>query len=438
MRITRILLLAGLGLFMSVTARAQFLMDMIDTSTSLGKGMISIYKKFDHLRISGYMQPQFQYASHKGIDSYSGGDFGSQSDNRFMLRRGRVRFDYAHFNKRNLPTVQFVFQFDGTERGVNIRDFWGRVFDGQWDIMALTMGMFARPFGYEVNLSSGDREAPERGRMSQILMRSERDMGGMLTFEPRALDHPLHWLKMDVGLFNGQGLSGPADFDSHKDLIARVAMKPTKLGIGGWKLSAGASILYGGMEQFTPEIYQMEDGKPAFRRDSAAANIGRIAPRHYYGGDAQLVIPNRKGLTQFRAEYIRGVQTATHLDTETPGVVPLRSAGFAPLYIRDFDGAYLSFLQHLGSEKHQLVLKYDWYDPNTKVKGRQIGSPLATSLSKADIRFDTFGFGYVYYFNENMKATFWFDRVWNEATALEEFADDIPDNVFTARLQYRF
>ncbi len=214
-------------------------MDMIDTTTDLGKGMISIYKRYDHLRISGYMQPQFQYASHKGIESYSGGDFLPQTDNRFMLRRGRVRFDYAHYNKRDLPTVQFVFQFDGTERGVNIRDFWGRLFDGKWDVMALTMGMFARPFGYEVNLSSGDREAPERGRMSQILMRSERDMGGMLTFEPRSKTHQLHFLKIDVGLFNGQGLSGPADFDSHKDLIARVAMKPRPINAEGWLLSVG-------------------------------------------------------------------------------------------------------------------------------------------------------------------------------------------------------
>lgn len=433
-----------LALFLSLAAfsvKAQFLMDMIDTTTSLGKGMISIYKRYDHLRISGYMQPQFQYASHKGIESYAGGDFNKQTDNRFMLRRGRVRFDYAHFNKRNLPTVQFVFQFDGTERGVNIRDFWGRVFDGKWDVMALTMGMFARPFGYEVNLSSGDREAPERGRMSQILMRSERDMGGMLTFEPRSKSHPLHYLKVDVGLFNGQGLSGPSDFDSHKDLIARVAMKPKAINASGWLLSFGGSILYGGMEQFTKKIYKMEGGKADFTVDSTDTNVGAIAPRQYYGGDAQLVIPNgeKRGSTQFRAEYIRGHQSSTQTDTETPGTIPVdKNGAFAPLYIRPFDGAYFSFLQHLGNPRHQLVLKYDWYDPNRQVKGRQIGDASAKYLTPADIRFDTFGFGYVLYFNENMKATFWYDRVWNEGTSLEGFEDDIADNVFTARLQYRF
>lgn len=435
-------LLALMFSLAAISAKAQFLMDMIDTTTDLGKGMISIYKRYDHLRISGYMQPQYQYASHKGIESYSGGDFARQSDNRFMLRRGRVRFDYAHYNKRDLPTVQFVFQFDGTERGVNIRDFWGRLFDGKWDVMALTMGMFARPFGFEVNLSSGDREAPERGRMSQILMRSERDMGGMLTFEPRSKTHPLHYLKVDVGLFNGQGLSGPTDFDSHKDLIARVAMKPKPINDQGWLLSVGGSILYGGMEQFTNKIYTMQTGKKDFSVDSSLSNVGAIAPRRYYGADAQLVIPNGKGKgsTQFRAEYIRGTQTATRVETETPGIIPVNpvSGAYAPLYIRPFDGAYFGFLQHLGSAQHQLVLKYDWYDPNRAVKGRQIGGPAAENLTPADIRYDTFGFGYVFYYNENMKLTLWYDRVQNEGTLYEGFEEDIPDNVFTARIQYRF
>ncbi len=437
MILTRIALLTGLGVLLTITtARAQFLMDMIDTSTSLGKGMISIYKNYDHLRISGYMQPQFQWATGKGVGVYQGGDFPKQSDNRFMFRRGRIRFDYEHYNKQNLPTLQFVFQFDGTERGVNIRDFWGRLFDGKWDVMSLTMGMFARPFGFEVNYSSGDREAPERGRMSQILMKTERDLGAMVSWAPRKKSHPLSFLKVDVGLFNGQGLAGPEDYDSHKDLIARVAMKPTALNRQKWLLSVGASILYGGLEQFTPVVYRMQK-TGQFYKDSSDANIGLIAPRHYYGGDAQFVIPNAKGSTQFRAEYIRGTQSSTRNSTETPGEIPMIDDVFAPLAIRNFDGAYLNFLQHLGSEKHQLVLKYDWYDPNTRVKGKQIGKD-GLNLTAADIRFDTFGAGYVYYFNEHMKATLWFDRIWNESTSLDGFTGDVDDNVFTCRLQYRF
>ena len=46
-----------------------------------------------------------------------------------MLRRGRIRFDYIHFAENKGPSIQVVFQFDGTERGVFIRDFWGRIFE---------------------------------------------------------------------------------------------------------------------------------------------------------------------------------------------------------------------------------------------------------------------------------------------------------------------
>ena len=69
--------------------------------------------------------------------------------------------------------------------------------------------MFARPFGYEVNLSSSDREAPERGRMSQILMKTERDLGVMASFEPKKTKHFFKHIKIDGGFFNGQGLTGP-------------------------------------------------------------------------------------------------------------------------------------------------------------------------------------------------------------------------------------
>jgi hypothetical protein len=437
MRISRRFAVLCLLLLLSAAARAQFLMDMIDTTTELGKGVFSMYKKYDALRFSGYIQPQFQYAGSKGAKSFAGGDFPAAVNNRFMLRRGRLRLDYERYSKDNMPIVQFAFQFDGTERGVFIRDFYGRFFENKWNVLSISAGMFARPFGYEVNLSSADRESPERGRMSQLLMKTERDLGAMISFEPRGKDHPLRYLKIDAGLFNGQGLSSTADFDSHKDLIARISMKPVPLNARGMRLSAGISCLYGGMQQFTRYIYR-SGGAAGFNVDSAAANEGKIAPRHYYGADVQWKIPNRKGFTELRAEYIRGTQTATAAASETPGVVPVDAGGhLQPLYVRKFDGAYVYFLQHLGSEQHQLALKYDWYDPNREVHGRQVGQP-GSNTTEADIRYDTFGGGYLYYMNEHLKIVFWYDLVRNEVTNLNGYTADVADNIFTCRLQFRF
>jgi hypothetical protein len=292
--------------------QAQYLMDMVDTTKDMGKGMLALYSRFDNIRLSGYIQPQFQVAESKGTRGFAGGDFATNSNNRFMLRRARVRFDYINFPKAgNGPSLQFVFQFDATERGVNVRDVWGRIFENKFQLFAFTTGLFARPFSYEVNLSSGDRESPERGRMSQILMKTERDMGAMVTFDARKKNTQLKFLKVDVGIFNGPGLSSLTDYDNHKDIIGRITIKPQAIG-KNITLGAAASILYGGLSQNTKYVYatQTVNGSKIFKVDSSETNVRNIAPRKYYGVDAQLKIKNKVGYTEFRAEYITGKQTA--------------------------------------------------------------------------------------------------------------------------------
>jgi len=415
----------------SYCAKSQFLMDMVDTTKDMGKGMLSIYKKFDHIRIGGYIQPQFQMAQEKGAKSFNGGDFATNVNNRFMIRRGRIRFDYVHFSERKGPSVQFVFQFDGTERGVFIRDFWGRVFENKYQLFALSVGMFARPISYELNLSSSDRESPERGRMSQILMKTERDLGAMVSFEPRKKDHPLRHLKIDVGLFNGPGLAATADFDSHKDLIARVALKPYYL-TRKISISAAASVLNGGFLQNTKYVYST-NGK-TFTVDSSLTNNGAIAPRKYYGADMQLKIKNKFGFTELRAEFLTGTQTATAATSETPPVLLTGAEGY---YVRKFNGAYFYLLQNVFNTHHQLAVKYDWYDPNSKVKGDDIGKA-GTTLTATDIKYSTLGLGYIYYVNENLKLVLWYEKITNEKTLLTGYTSDLKDDVFTCRLQFRF
>lgn len=411
--------------------RAQFLIDLVDTTTEVGRGMLSIYKKFDRVRISGYIQPQFQVAQEKGVDSYNGGDFASQVNNRFMLRRGRIRFDYAHFTDTGQAVLQFVFQFDGTERGVFIRDFWGRIFENRFEIFSLTAGMFARPFGYELNLSSSDRESPERGRMSQILMRTERDLGAMVSFEPRRR-HSLRYIKWDAGFFNGQGLTAPGEFDSHKDFITRLSLKPYPVSKNVF-FSMGLSYLNGGLFQNNRYLYTMQTKGPKnFELDSSMSNIGKIAPRKYYGADAQLRLKHAWGNTELRVEYWMGKQTATETKSETPTELLTE-----PYYIRKFNGAFFYLLQNIINNRHQIGAKYDWYDPNIDVEGDEIGNG-GSNINATNIKYSTLSVGYNYYMNENLKLLLWYDFVRNENTSLSDFRGDISDNVFTCRLQFRF
>src|SRR5262245_20541762 len=176
-------------------------------STFLNDSVRPVIKRFENINISGYMQPQFQVAESDGAPSYAGGNFSQFSSSRFMLRRARLRVDYLLRTEEKLPKVLFAFQIDATERGVIVRDMFVRLFETKKHVMAMTAGFFARPFGFEVNLGSSFREAPERGRMSQILMPGERDLGVMLSFEPQRKTHKFYHLKWDAGFFNGQGQS---------------------------------------------------------------------------------------------------------------------------------------------------------------------------------------------------------------------------------------
>lgn len=431
----RRLLVLIIFLSLSQVAESQFLMDMIDTSKSVAKGILDIYSRYDRLRFSGYIQPQFQVAQSKGAKNFEGGDFAPNSNDRFMLRRSRIRLDYVRSNQLQQASMQFVFQVDATERGVNVRDAWIRLFENKWRRFSFTTGMFARPFGYEVNLASSDRESPERGRMSQTLMKVERDLGAMISLDSRNPQAKLKFLKVDFGVFNGQGLNGPGEFDQYKDFIARIALKPQTVR-KNLILSAGFSYLNGGILQSNKYRYRVAKGSAGefFQVDSSDNNIGTKNPRKYYGFDGQVKIKGKWGFTEIRGEYWWGTQTASAATSETPGVLLGATEGY---FIRPFNGAFVYFLQHIINTHHQLGFKYDWYDPNTRVAGKEIGKA-GTNVNATNIRYNTYAVGYNYYINENVKLMLWYHFINNEKTALPGYTSDLKDNIFTCRLQYRF
>ncbi len=129
-----------------------------------------------------------------------------------------------------------------------------------------------------------------------------------------------------------------------------------------------------------------------------------------------------------------GQQPGLRNNTETPVALLTGADGF---YNRHFDGAYFYLLQNLFSVKHQLLLKYDWYDQNTKVSKTEIGVP-GTDFTAADIKYSTLGLGYINYITPNVKAVLYYSMPVNERTQLAGFTSDISDDVFTFRLQFRF
>jgi hypothetical protein len=426
--------LAMLLFFSLGEAGAQRYLADYDTMMFFKDTLRPLLKRLENLHFSGYIQPQFQVAQEEGAETFAGGNFQQFSDNRFMIRRARIKLDYVVPAKNDLtPKAIFTFQFEATERDVNVRDMFVRVFEPKKNFFSLSMGLFSRPFGYEVNLSSGFRETPERGRASQSLMPSERDLGAMISYEPIKKKTKLPAFKFDVGIFNGQGKSGPAEFDSFKDLISRIYIRPASIA-RGVELSGGLSILNGGWRQATKYRYEMgmEQGNKVFVVDSSLGNIGKKAPRRYYGADAQLVFRHDWGKTEIRSEYWRGTQPGTASSTFNPGTLPL-----TPTYIRNFDAAFFYFLQNIVNPYWELMAKYDFYDPNRHVSGTELGKS-GTNLEKGDLRYHTFGFGLTRYFRDNLKFLVYYDIVRNEITEMPGFTSDVRDNVFTFRIQLRF
>jgi hypothetical protein len=446
-----------------------------DTLTPAVEQVKSDLTVLKRLKISGYIQAQWQKAEQAGIPSFAGGSFPADVDNRFSVRRGRVKFTYDN------DWSQYVLQFDVTEKGVGIKDAYASFTDPWTKYFTLTGGVFNRPFGYEIVYSSNMRESPERSRFVQTLFPGERDLGAKLTIQPPKTSR-YNFISLDLALINGTGNTA-VDFDKYKDFIGRLAIvKSNKK--ENIKYGIGISYYYGGWKQGTKYNYAMKDvtlkeggTMKAFVVDSTSSAPGDKLKREYFGIDAQFAFDFSFGMTQIRGEYIIGTQpgtsstttSATAQPTQNPAVPYATTAiydttggitGYTTVanaamnsdaYSRKFNGFYFYLVQNIFQTRHQFIFKYDWYDPNTDIAGNDIGANAkslpkgARPTSSTDIKYSTIGIGWAFRWNSNVKLTAYYDIVKNESTSaitnkspLKDFASDMKDNVFTLRLQYKF
>lgn len=383
----------------------------------------------NRLKITGYIQAQWQMADTAGINSFSGGNFPKTADNRFLIRRGRIKFMYDY------SFSQFVLQLDATEKGVAIKDAYIAVMDPWANFVTLTAGVFDRPFGYEITYSSSTRETPERARSFQTLFPGERDLGAKITLQPKKGTR-YDFIKLDAGFFAGNGIN--SETDNHKDFIGHLsfakANKAQKFKYGG-----GISYYNGGVLQTTKKNYKMgtaSEGANAFVLGDSTS-INTYAKRTYYGADVQFSLQTGIGISTLRAEWLFGKQPGSASSTSSPTGLPTTD-----IYNRIFGAYYIYLIQNIGMSKHQLVIKYDWYDPNIKVSGNEIQKKY--SLSSADVFYSTLGLGWNYRFNPQVKFTAYYEIVKNETTGItganstNNFTKDLKDNVLTLRVQYKF
>ncbi len=378
--------------------------------------------KLQKLKISGYIQAQYQYGE-KDADGVKVGNSINEWEkenkdgfSRFGIRRGRIKFTYDE------RLVQGVFQLDITEKGVSFKDIYFGVKDPWVGTNTIKLGVFDRPFGNEISYSSSRRESPERSRIFQKLFPDERDLGAMLTLQG-AKDTPWNMFKLEGGLFAGNGIR--TQFDSHMDFIGHLTFNKT---IGSnMQLGVGVSAYLGGTRMMNDTIYAIEDGK--IKLESNKNNKGKIGKRQYFGADAQFNIMTGAGLTQLRAEYIFGEHAggaSGAYDYKTPAL-----PADVPTFMRNINGGYVILTQDLGTLPFTLVAKYDWYNQNAELSGDEI-------TSKNDMTYSTVGIGAFWRIDPSLRLTAYYDIVSNEKSENINKGKDFNDNVFTLRLQYKF
>jgi hypothetical protein len=386
------------------------------------------------LKINGYIQTQWQYGEQAAALKVGAPNTGSSSFDRFGIRRGHLVFSYD--NKSLLSGLFDMIVVDkyGTN-GISLR-IWQAYFDVKcpwWKNCAIRTGLFNRPFGFEISYSSSLTESTERSRIEQTLFPDDGDLGAMIILQPAATS-PLSFIKFEGGFFAGGGVN--PEVDSRKDFIGHLSASK----------SIGSSIQYGGgVSYYGGSVYQTDDNVYTmvgneFVLNSDAGNIGKYAKREYFGLDARFRLQTIIGVTQVRGEYTWGTQPGTATSSTSPNSASLPAP--QDTYIRPIMGWYAMLVQKLGMSPFSAVIKYDIYNPNTKVKGNEIG---LNGTSATDVEYSTFGLGCLIDPTPQFRVLLYYEIVKNETSSnlaspnwQGDYSKNRKDNIFTLRLQYRF
>lgn len=405
-------------------------------------------QKLTKIKVSGYMQAQYQYFESKAV----------QPNNYFSLRRARVKFTYeAADGVKFVLTPEFVpGSLSVKDAYVVLNDHWSKTF-------SLWAGKFNRP-NYEVEYSSSSREVAERSTIIRTLYPSERAIGAKLEYNP--VNVPFH---LQVALLNGADVLTIAnnagvnlnsnenkDFDNYKDLMVRATYN-LKLGnFGG--LDFGAHGYYGSLKSNSLQTLSSDYST------IENVSIGDAVKRNWVGGEFQLYADILGGLS-VKGEYIAGQNASI-------GYAPVAAAGTTAAipgvanFQNNFSGYYVYFIKNLG-KKNQFAFRYDSYDPNTDIKGKdvtisQYTSPDATTLKnrvsgKSDLATTTFSMALHHYFDDNLRITLNYDIVQNEKVSAEglltedytkadgtkvakgiDYGKVVNNNLLTLRIQAKF
>ena len=455
--------------------------------------------KLTKIKISGYIQAQWQHF--EAASAYP--------SNYFSVRRARIKVQYEPVNG-----LVFVLQPDFQPGNVSIKDAYAVANDPWLKTFSVWMGKFNRP-NYEVEYSSSSREVPERSWVIRAIYPDERAIGAKLEIHPPRIP-----LKVQLALFNGNdgisvnnpnynltagkwdnvtSIGDNRDFDKFKDFMGRVTYRFKFGSFGG--LSIGAHGYYGQIKANSKDLLNSD-----YSYNKTLDNAGVGAPKQWLGFEGQLYMDILGGLT-LKGEYIFGVNSTpgysvnatvvtntSEIKNDTLFLTTLstKNVNSAPAISRNFQGYYIYLVKNIG-KRHQVAVRYDYYNPNTKlgvdstgigkagwdksstttdaykptgstgniITGTQTKTVTTNKLVSGvnDIAYGTLNLAYTYFFDDNIKIMISYEIPWNKKVDVNpatdtkyltssytvngiastyDYSNRIKQNTLTVRLQVKF
>jgi phosphate-selective porin len=356
--------------------------------------------KLNKIKVSGYIQSQWEWYD-KDLEKANG------YNNTFYIRRARVKFTYEA-----LDGVKFVLQPDFSTNALALKDAYAVLNIPKLKNWTLWAGQMNR-INYEVEYSSSQREVLERSRVIRAIYPGEREIGMKLEYIGTKIP-----LKFQVMVLNGNFNVGTfqKDVDSHKDLMARLvySIKIPSAGIG---IDLGPNVYYGANLSKTNKYFKNSNGTI-----DSLKHVWSYMDKNWIGGEIQ-IFADVLGGTALKAEFMSGLNS-------TPSSVATGSTRAqmlaAPGSYNNFSGYYLYLIKNIGP-KNQFVVRYDYYDPNTKLSGDAAGN---------SIYYKTWDIAWQYYLNDFIRISMQYEMPKNEINASNP--TDKKDNMFSLRLQAKF
>lgn len=384
----------------------------------------SLLDKLSKIKVSGYIQAQYEMYDNWSADGNLHGVAPSSGaplvTNTFFIRRARVKFTYEA-----LDGVKFVLQPNFEAHQVTLKDAYVQLNDRWTKTFSLWLGQFNRPT-YEIEYSSSSREFAERSLVTRTLYPTERDQGAKLEADfATKYNFPL---KLQVAVLNGNFGEGALvnqakDVDNGKDVMARAvySLKMPNKGLG---IDFGGHAYLGNTTIIALDADPTKNVFKDVNNNLYTPIVGDKLKKELFGAEMQLYYDFLGGLS-LKSEYIRGTYSGTTNAAQLNSLFNVNK-------VRNVEGYYISLVKNVG-KSHEASVRYDVFDPNTKLSGDAV-------KAKDDLKYNTWTFAWQYFFDENIKIMACYNMPMNEKTvnAGADFKNDKIDNTFTLRIQAKF